>query len=114
MVMNTKTVEVGGYGQLDPYGVYQLEANVNYTKIHFFDGKKIVVAATLKSFEQKLQNFPNFFRINRSLMINMDYVRAFKDEEIILKDGKRMYASRRRKKALFELLNGDNSPFKLI
>ncbi|MCP9756590.1 LytTR family transcriptional regulator [Lacihabitans sp. CCS-44] len=50
-----------------------LRANINYTEIHLKCGKKYVLAKTLKEFYKEFEQF-GFFRINRSIVVNMKYI----------------------------------------
>lgn len=50
-----------------------LKANINYTEIHLDCGKKYVLAKTLKEFYKEFEQF-GFFRINRSIVVNLKYV----------------------------------------
>jgi two-component system LytT family response regulator len=50
-----------------------LKANINYTEIHLICGKKYVLAKTLKEFYKDFERL-GFFRINRSIVVNMKYI----------------------------------------
>lgn len=53
--------------------IIYLEASSNYTKLFLIDGRIIVSAKTLKTYENQLsQNI--FLRIHRSFLINMQHV----------------------------------------
>ncbi|MFC0186214.1 LytTr DNA-binding domain-containing protein [Pseudarcicella hirudinis] len=76
-----------------------LKAESNYTSILMSDGKKIMLAKTLKEFEAILSNHP-FVRIHRSYLINLNNLQSFelKDEMFVtMKTGKKIDISRRRK-----------------
>ena len=75
-----------------------LKANINYTEIHLKCGKKYVLAKTLKEFYKEFEKF-GFFRVNRSVVINMNFV-AKTDEHfqsLRLKNKLQLKVSRRRR-----------------
>ncbi len=103
--MNAPSIFIGGRQTINPEEVIRLQADVNYTYIFFSDGKKIVVATTLKELENRFSAFPKFFRINKSVIINIDCIKQINDEQIIFQNGEKITPSRRRKKAFFEIFN---------
>ena len=103
--MNTPSIFIGGRQTINPEEVIRLQADVNYTQVFFADGKKIVVATTLKALESRFRGNPKFFRISRSLIINIDSIKQINDEQIIFQNGETITPSRRRKKAFFEIIN---------
>ena len=103
--MNQASIFIGGRQTINPEEVIRLQADVNYTTIFFSDGKKIVVATTLKEIESRFRNCPKFFRINKSLIINLDCIKQVRNEQIIFQNGETLTPSRRRKKAFFEIYN---------
>lgn len=58
---------------LEVANIIRCEADINYTIIHTKDGRKIMVAKTLKSFEALLADC-NFFRIHNSHLINLNHL----------------------------------------
>lgn len=76
-----------------------LEASGNYTVFNFSENEELIVAKTLKYFEEVLDPM-RFFRINRSTIVNFDFWNAMSPskEELIQADGTRLSISRRRKK----------------
>jgi two-component system LytT family response regulator len=75
-----------------------LEADSNYTILHLSGLEKIVATRTLGEFE-KLLNNRIFFRIHKSILINLNYLRAFSSYEgyfAELTDGTRLSISRRK------------------
>jgi two-component system LytT family response regulator len=58
---------------LEVANIIRCEADINYTIIHTKDGRKIMVAKTLKSFEALLTDC-NFFRIHNSHLINLNHL----------------------------------------
>lgn len=103
--MNQSSIFIGGRQNVNPEEVIRLQADVNYTRVFLADGKKILVATTLKEIENRFSAFPKFVRINKSMIINLDCIKNIQNEKIMLKNGEMISASRRRKKAFFELVN---------
>ncbi|MDZ7934575.1 MAG: LytTR family DNA-binding domain-containing protein [Emticicia sp.] len=97
-------IHIGGHQTINPEEVVRLQADVNYTTVYFANGKKTLVATTLKSMESRFGSFPKFVRINKSVIINIDCIRKKDEEKITLQNGETFIASRRRKKAVFELM----------
>lgn len=56
------------------------ESSSNYTNVRLIDGKTMLVSKTLKEIEELL-NFPPFFRIHHSYLVNLQYsIRYIKGE----------------------------------
>jgi DNA-binding LytR/AlgR family response regulator len=75
MKKNTE-VSLGSRQKASPIRILFLKADNNYTKIFFNDGSQILSSTTLGTIEQRLKPF-NFFRTNRSTVINLDYLGLF-------------------------------------
>ncbi len=56
--------------------IVYLEAQNNYTKINLLDGTSIIASKTLKTFDELLPT-ELFFRIHKSYLINMNFVKRF-------------------------------------
>jgi len=56
--------------------IIYLEAQNNYTRINLIDGTSIIASKTLKSFEELLP-CKLFFRIHKTYLINMNFVKRF-------------------------------------
>lgn len=79
--------------------IVRFEADSRYTKVYMIDGKTYLVSKNIGEFDELLHNY-HFFRIHRSHLINLHYVRSvFKKDGgyIIMNDGQRIEVSRRRK-----------------
>lgn len=74
--MNQK-IHLGSRLYAAPADILNLEARENYTFIRFIDGKKILSSTTLGIIEKRLSDY-NFFRVNRSTVINLDFLDEFK------------------------------------
>lgn len=103
--MNQASIFIGGRKTINPEEVIRLQANINYTQVFFTNGKKIIVATTLKELANRFQAYPKFFRINKSVIINIDCIKQIDDQQIIFQNGETCTPSRRRKKAFFEIIN---------
>jgi DNA-binding LytR/AlgR family response regulator len=103
--MNEQSIFIGGRQTINPDEVIRLQADVNYTEVFFTDGKKLIVATTLKEIESRFLAFPKFFRINKSLIINLDCIVEIIEKQITLQNGEVFMPARRRRKAFFEIVN---------
>lgn len=77
-----------------------LEANINYTILHFNDGSKQIHSYTLKRFEEQLCNNNHFQRFHRGFIVNKEYIQKRLESptnKLILKCGTEIPISRRRK-----------------
>jgi len=96
--MKTMPLRIDRKQSVYPSEVFLLKANINYTEIHLKCGRKIMLARTLKEFYKEFEKF-GFFRINRSVVINMNFV-AKTDEHfqsLRLKNKLQLKVSRRRR-----------------
>lgn len=79
--------------------IIRLQSDDNYTIFYLKGGNKIVASKTIKSFEGMFIPF-NFFRVHRSHIINLNYIRKFikgDSAHLIMDDGAKIEVSRRRK-----------------
>lgn len=79
--------------------ILMLKADINYTHILLEDGSKVLSSRTLGIFERRLFN-QSFFRPNRSVIINLDYMVGFQKDLHIIEMGNNelINLSRRRAK----------------
>jgi two-component system, LytTR family, response regulator len=87
--------------------ILSIEASSNYATLITNKDEKYSTARVLKEFEEMLAAYPQFMRINKSVIINMDYVSEYsKGEPCIIKmsNGKHYELSRRKKTELGEWL----------
>lgn len=86
-----------GFTLVDYKDIVWLEASDNYTNLFLTNGKKIVASKTLKEFELILPD-TIFFRIHRSALINVTYVKEYSHSEggVILSDGTHVTVSKAR------------------
>lgn len=86
--------------------IMRVEAMSNYSTFYLQDRKKIVVSKTLKEYEDTLQD-ENFLRVNRSVIVNLDYVVKYRKGEggtLEMNDGAEIEVSSSRKVALMHIL----------
>ncbi|MEM9918120.1 MAG: LytTR family DNA-binding domain-containing protein [Bacteroidota bacterium] len=80
--------------------IIRCEAQGNYTAFYLMDEQKVIVSKTLKIYAELLNEF-DFFRINRSDLINLKKVRKYgrqKAPTITLIDGTSLIMSENRRK----------------
>jgi len=84
-----------------------LEAQGNYTSLHFDDNEKVLVCRTLRCTEAMVKNFSQFVRVHRSYTINLDYVAQYvkgKGGYVVLQNGKCINISNSRKAHFVEVM----------
>ncbi len=87
--------------------IIRVEALSNYSTFYLVNKQKIMVSKTLKEFEPILV-MQNFFRVNRSCIVNTDYIVKYKHEDggvLELLDGSEVGVGPHRKNELVELLS---------
>lgn len=84
------------------------EAEDNFTRFYFTNGHKTLICRNLKFYEGALDPF-GFFRIHRSYLINLDFVKRYikgKGGSVILENGKELLVSNNKKTELLERIKG--------
>lgn len=96
--MKTTPLRIDRKQSVYPNEVLLLKANINYTEIHLKCGRKIMLAKTLKEFYKEFEKF-GFFRVNRSVVINMNFVVKTDEnfQSLKLKNKLQLKVSRRRR-----------------
>ena len=82
------------------------EADDNFTKFYFTDGRKLMICRNLKFYESALDSF-GFFRIHRSHIINLEYIKRYvkgKGGSVIMEDGKEILVANTKKGELIKRL----------
>lgn len=98
--MKTK-INLGARTLATSQEIIKLEAQENYTLIYFTNGQKLLSSTTLGVLEDRLK-VHSFFRVNRSVMINLAYLNKFRvlksnsEEENSDAKGEKVLVSRRR------------------
>ena len=82
-------------------------AEGNYTSINPLNGSVSIYAKTLKKFELELSEQKQFVRVNKSVIVNLLFVKKINKDAIELCNGTIVKIARRRRKDLNEIL----SPF---
>lgn len=99
---------------IQPRDIIYLEADVNYTIFHTRN-RKFITSFHLKFFDAALKEHTDFLRINKSYILNLQYLKGLQwrkaYKEARLTDGTRLPISRRRasgiKEALWNKVNTD-------
>jgi two-component system LytT family response regulator len=90
---------ISGFELLPVIDIIRCQSDINYTTIFIKDKQKLVVAKTLKEFEEMLEPY-NFFRVHNSHLVNLVYVRSYqkgKGGSVVMADGTEIEVSTRRK-----------------
>lgn len=92
--------------QININEVTLLEADVNYTTIHFEKGSPVVIATTLKKVEPLLAGH-SFFRIHKKFVLNLQYAdkSVLNKDSITLQNNIELKVSRRKRNELKKKLN---------
>lgn len=80
-----------------------LEAESNYTHIFTIDNERFTPARVLRDFEEYLESYTNFMRINKKVIVNLDYITGYSKGEphiLFLKNGKEYEIGRRKRTEL--------------
>ena len=92
---------------VDAQDIMYCESKGNYTRLYKTNGEIILVSKTLKRIEESLLNNGRFCRIHNSYLINLNYIQRYINTnggKIILKNGKVLLVSRRRKALFFDVV----------
>ena len=91
---------------IDKVNIIRVEAMSNYSTFYLNGQNKIVISKTLKEYEQVL-NDTAFLRINRSVIVNLDYVTKYRKGDggtLEMSDGTEVEVSPSRKDKLIQIL----------
>jgi DNA-binding LytR/AlgR family response regulator len=82
-----------------PNEIVMLQGFVNYSLVHLTNGSKVMIARTLKHFEEKLLP-EGFIRVHRSYLINPKYLGNYnnRSRSITMQNGLEIEVARRRAK----------------
>lgn len=87
---------------IDLVQVELLKADDNYTHLFILDGRKIMSSKKLKHYEDLLGAYPQFLRVHRSYIVNVNYILSYNKGLQILttRNGQEVPVSRDRKPAI--------------
>ena len=100
-----------GYTFTNPNQIVRCEAQGNYTSVYFENGTSLLLTRTLKHYDDLLQNRGGFFRIHKSHLINLKYVRQFikgRQAFVEMNDNTQLEVSERKRKNLLHSLGTGN------
>jgi two-component system LytT family response regulator len=89
-----------GYEYIPLDEIEYLEADGSYVRVILTNQKQKVISKNLKYFEQTLQDFPQFLRVHRSFLVNMNHLISYSKSDggsITLLSQKVISISRERK-----------------
>jgi two-component system LytT family response regulator len=80
--------EPAGFTVIETKDIIKLEADLTYTHFFLTGRRKLTYHRVLKSFEDLLGIHPNFMRVHRSHLVNLDHVQSYSTQGVIkLTDG---------------------------
>ncbi|MBI1228328.1 MAG: response regulator [Bacteroidetes bacterium] len=88
--------------------IVRLASEGNYTTVFFENGKKLLLAKTLKDMEETLARH-RFERIHKSHLVNLDHVQSYVNRfggEVVMSDGAELPVAQRKKGYLLQVLGG--------
>lgn len=88
--------------------IVRCRAEGNYTEFHLTCGRRIVVTALIKSYDDLLQQH-GFFRVSRSHIVNLQHISRYVSAgngTVVTSDGAEIDLSRRRKVEFIQALKG--------
>jgi DNA-binding LytR/AlgR family response regulator len=98
-------IPFGGRIKINPKTILLLKAEVNYTQVYLEDGSSILSSITLGTLAKRLDKHP-FFRPNRSVLINLEYMASFEKESAQIKmENNEVFKISRRRTKIFENFN---------
>jgi two-component system LytT family response regulator len=90
---------VSGFSLINVSDIIRCQSDINYTTIFLKDKQKIIVAKTLKEFEELLSNY-DFYRVHNSHLVNLHYIKNYnkgKGGFVSMADNSTVEVSTRRK-----------------
>ncbi len=95
-----------GFELLELSDIIRCESNINYTILFLKNRQKIVVAKTLKEFEELLESY-HFYRVHNSHLVNLHCIKAYKKGRggvVVMSDSSEIEVSTRRKEEFLRKL----------
>ena len=95
-------IHLGSRKKISASSILMLKADINYTLIYLDDGNQILSSTTIGVLEKRLKAY-NFFRPNKSFVINLAFMLDYENKvtssdivKILLKNDLKISLSRRR------------------
>ena len=88
--------------------IISLNAERNYTRIHFSDRASLLTSKTLKSYEEILPR-DTFLRVHQSYLLNLNKIKSYINRNggyLLMEDGSTITISTRKKPEILEYLKG--------
>lgn len=93
---------------VDLLDIEVLEADGSYTAVWLADGRKILISKRIKYFETLLEKHPQFYRVHRSYLININLIKKYsRKESYIYMENSTTVKIAREKKTDFEAYIND-------
>jgi DNA-binding LytR/AlgR family response regulator len=83
--------------------IHYCQAESNYVRLHYADGKTTLISRTLRAIEQALPS-TSFIRVHQSYLVNIREVFAFSRDKLTLENGITIPVSRHRHTIVRETL----------
>lgn len=96
-----------GVERVNIQDIIRIQSHSNYSKIYFCNGRTLVMAKVLHWFEKQLTHH-HFIRSHRSHLVNENHIMSYGKklrDKMILSNGEGITVARRRKAALFIILD---------
>lgn len=97
-------IKVGGRTKLFSEDVAYFEANINYTIIHYYEGKNKIVATTIGHIHDRIGKQSCFIRPNRTFLINLEFINSYQLGELLLQNNMKIQVSRRKRNKLTSIV----------
>lgn len=97
---------ITGFEFLNVGDILRCQSDVNYTTLFLTNKRKLMVAKTLKEFEELLTDY-NFYRVHNSHLINLSYIKSYnkgKGGYVTMNDDSEIEVSTRRKEDFLKRL----------
>lgn len=93
---------LGGRCLLRFEDIILIEGQGNYTLFKCSDATEVLTSKSLSWYQNSLP--PYLFRVHKSYFVNLAFIVAFEGETVRLADGQRITVSRRRRRAVREIV----------
>ncbi|MPR33690.1 LytR/AlgR family response regulator transcription factor [Salmonirosea aquatica] len=109
----TSCIHIGGYAHVQPEEILFCRGDSNYTHVYFVKRRKMTVATTLGTLEDRL-TAEGFVRVNRSELVNRNHIENYDGHRVTLSNGTMMPISRRRRKDVRQQLESAFGVFQTL